>query len=160
MIFREARKSEIAGILKEGYTVWSKGRTLEQYCTDNRKEDAYGTRYVVEDEGQILSSLILLRFGKFLDRQMVGIGSVITPSEFRHKGYAAELLKNTIQLVRKGDAAFLYSEVSPAFYEAFGFRVLPVNMQKDPDSICMVRCDTPIFQILLSVGIKLIPDHF
>lgn len=160
MIFREARKNEVAGILKEGYMVWSKNRMLEQYCTDNRKEDAYGTRYVLEDEGQIVSSLILLRLGKLFDQQMLGIGSVITPQEFRQKGYAAELLKDTVQLVRDNDIIFLYSEVSPAFYERFGFRVLPANLQKDPGSICMVRCETPVFQFLLSAGITLVPDHF
>lgn len=160
MIFREARKSEFSGILKEGYVVWNKGRTLEQYCADNRKEDAYGTRYVVEDGGRIVSSLILLRLGKIFDRQAVGIGSVITPPEFRHKGYAAELMKNTVQLAGSGDITFLYSEVLPAFYEAFGFRVLPSNMQKDPDSICMVRCETPVFERLLASGIALLPDHF
>lgn len=160
MIFREARKNEVAGILKEGYTVWSKNRTPEQYCADNRKEDAYGTRYVVEDGGQIVSSLILLCLGKLFDRQMVGIGSVITPPEFRHKGYAAELLKNTVQLVRNDDVIFLYSEVPPSFYERFAFRVLPANLQKAPDSICMVRCDAPVFQLLVSASIEQIPDHF
>lgn len=160
MIFREACKSEIACILKEGCLVWHKGRTWEQYFADNHKEDAYGARYVVEDGGQIVSSLILLRFGKIFDRQVYGIGSVITPPEFRHRGYAAELLENTLKLVRDGDIVFLYSEVPPPFYERFGFRILPANMQKDPDSICMVRCDTSVFQLLLSAGIELLPDHF
>lgn len=160
MIFREARESEIVSILKEGYAVWYKGRTWEQYFADNHKEDAYGTRYVVEDGERIVSSLILLRLGKTFDRQMYGIGSVITPSEFRHKGYAAELLEKTMSLVEDGDVGFLYSEVSPPFYERFGFRLLPANMQKDPGSICMVRCDKSVFQILLSAGIELLPDHF
>ena len=160
MIFREARESEIVSILKEGYAVWYKGRTWEQYFADNHKEDAYGTRYVVEDGGRIVSSLILLPLGKTFDRQIYGIGSVITPSEFWHKGYAAELLEKTLQLVEDGDVGFLYSEVPPPFYERFGFRILPANMQKDPDSICMVRCDTSVFQLLLSAGIELLPDHF
>ena len=160
MIFREARESEITYILKEGCSVWHKGRTWEQYFADNHKEDAFGTRYVVEDGGRIVSSLILLRLGKLFDRNMLGIGSVITPPEFRHKGYAAELLEKTMHLVEDGDVVFLYSEVPPPFYERFGFRVLPANMQKDPDSICMARCEDPILEQLLEGGITLLPDHF
>jgi predicted acetyltransferase len=160
MVFREAREREIVGILKEGYAVWYKGRTWEQYFADNHKEDAYGTRYVVEDGGKIVSSLILLRLREIFDRNMLGIGSVITPPEFRHKGYAAELLENTMRLVEIGDAVFLYSEVPPAFYERFGFRVLPENMQKDPNSICMVRCEETVREKLLVGGITQLPDHF
>lgn len=160
MIFREACESEIACILKEGYAVWHKGKTWEQYFADNHKEDAYGTRYVIEDGGRIVSSLILLRLGKLFDRNMLGIGSVITPPEFRHRGYAAELLENSLRPVGDCDAVFLYSEVPPPFYERFGFRVLPANMQKDPDSICMARCEDPVLEKLLEGGITLIPDHF
>ncbi len=160
MRFREAREQETAALLEMGCSVWSKGRTWEQYFSDNHREDAYGTRYVIEDGGQIVSSLILLRFGQILDRQMFGIGSVITPSEFRHRGYAAELLKNTLQAVGADDIVSLYSEVPPPFYERFGFRVLPENMQKDPGSICMVRCEKAVLEKLLAGGITLLPDHF
>ena len=44
MIFREALPQEINFIFSEGYKEWSKNRTFEQYCTDNAKEDVYGTR--------------------------------------------------------------------------------------------------------------------
>lgn len=160
MRFREAREQETATLLEMGCSVWSKGRTWEQYFSDNHKEDTYGTRYVVEDDGRIVSSLILLRLGEIFDRKMFGIGSVITPPEFRNRGYAAELLKNTLGRVGDSDVVFLYSEVPPPFYERFGFRVLPENMQKDPGSICMVRCEKPVLEKLLAGGITLLPDHF
>ena len=60
MVLREAKKEKVSDLFQQGYKVWSKGRTWEKYCADNSKEDAYGTRYVLECEGEIASSLILL----------------------------------------------------------------------------------------------------
>jgi len=161
MIFRQAKQEEIDQLFREGYKVWSKNRTFEQYCSDNRKEDAYGTRYVIEDNGEIVSSLILLTLKSIDSKLVYGIGSVLTPIIYKYKGYATELLKNCIQQMHvDASLVFLYSEIDPAFYERFNFRVLPAYLQKDADSICMVLCDDDSWQVLINSGIELIPDHF
>ena len=51
MIFRQSKQEELDQLFRKGYKVWSRNRTFEQYSTDNSKEDAYGTRYVLEDNG-------------------------------------------------------------------------------------------------------------
>ncbi|MEI8199493.1 MAG: GNAT family N-acetyltransferase [Eubacteriales bacterium] len=161
MIFRQAKQEETEQLLREGYNVWSKNRSFEQYYTDNCKEDAYGTRYVIEDNGEIVSSLILLTLRSICGKLVYGIGSVLTPPIYKYKGYATELLENCIQQLDVDvSLVFLYSEIDPAFYERFNFRILPPYLQKDADSVCMVLCDDDSWQVLINSGIELIPDHF
>lgn len=161
MIFRQSKAEEIDQLFSEGYKVWSKNRSFEKYCDDNSKEDAYGTRFVLEDNGEIVSSLIWLDMKGMYSKKVYGIGSVLTPAIYGHKGYATELLKNCLQQINTGEAiVFLYSEVNPAFYERFYFKVLTAHLQKDADSICMVLCDDDIWKELINGTIESIPDHF
>ena len=161
MIFRPAKSEEIDQLFREGYKVWHKDRTFGQYRTENAKEDAYGTRYVIEDKKQVVCSLILLKLKAIDGKKVYGIGSVLTPPEYKHKGYATALLENCIRLIDIRDALiFLYSEVAPAFYGRFSFRILPADLQKETDSICMVLCGDDMWNVLIQSGIDLIPDHF
>jgi predicted N-acetyltransferase YhbS len=161
MIFRQVKQEEIDQLFREGYKVWSKNRTFEQYCSDNGKEDAYGTRYVIEDNGEIVSSMILLTLKSIGGKSVYGIGSVLTSPIYQYKGCATELLKNCIQQINVNTSlVFLYSEIAPSFYERFNFKVLPSYLQKDAESICMVLCDDDSRQVLTDRGIELIPDHF
>lgn len=161
MIFRQSKQEEIEDLFREGYQVWSRNRTFEQYCKDNRKEDAYGIRYVIEENGDIVSSLILLSLKEIFGRKVYGIGSVLTPALHKHKGYATILIKKCIeQISDKNAMIFLYSEITPSFYERFCFRVLPQNLQKDSGSICMVLCDDIIWKELQNISVNMLPDHF
>lgn len=161
MIFRRSKQEEMNGLFQEGYQVWSRNRTFEQYCMDNGKEDAYGIRYVIEEKGEIVSSLILLSLKEIKGRKVYGIGSVLTPSIHKHKGYATELIKSCLEQINEKDAmTFLYSEITPSFYERFHFRALPENLQKDSGSICMVLCDDIMWEELHNMSIDMIPDHF
>lgn len=161
MIFRKSKAEEVEKLFSEGYKVWSKNRSFEKYSDDNSKEDAYGTRFVLEDNEEIVSSLIWLDMKSINGKKVYGIGSVLTPAIYKHKGYATELLKNCLQQISTDESiVFLYSEVNPAFYERFQFRVLPANLQKDADSICMVLCDDEMWKELLNGSIEPIPDHF
>jgi len=161
MIFRQSKQEEIESLFREGFKVWNKDRTFEQYCSANSKEDAYGTRYILEDKGEIVSSLILLELKNIGDKKVYGIGSVLTSPACKNRGYATELLKNCIQQINIRDAlVFLYSEVAPAFYERFGFRTLPPGLQRETDSICMVLCDDDMWSLLINNGMELIPVHF
>ena len=161
MIFRQSNQEEIDQLLSEGFKVWSKGRTIEQYFTENRKEEDFGTRYIMKDNGVIVSSLILLSLKSINSKNVYGIGSVLTPPAYKHKGYASSLLKNCLQQINIDTSLiFLYSEIGTYFYERYKFRVLPPDLQKDANSICMVLCDDDMWSVLISNGIALIPDHF
>jgi predicted N-acetyltransferase YhbS len=159
MVFREARPNEADALFREGYRVWSRGRTYEQYCAENRKEDRHGTRYVLEADGDIVSSLILLRLKPF--GKACGIGSVVTHEGHEGKGCATALLRGAIAAAEREFAViFLYSDIEPAFYERFGFRALPARLQKKKGSVCMARCKEDIWNGLMSGDADSIPGYF
>ncbi len=161
MRFRPARKEEIGELFAEGYKAWPKGRTFARYCADNAKDDVLGTRYVLEEAGEIVSSLILLHLGELLGRKLYGIGSVLTPPAHRGKGYATKLLKKSLALVPGEDAiVLLFSEIAPAFYKRLGFRALPPHLQKEKGSVCMARCGEAAWIQLQNSTAGVLPKYF
>jgi len=162
MLFRAAEQEEILEILMDGYAVWPKGRTFEQYCVDNRKEDAYGTRYILVDGGEaIVSSLIFLRLPAEPAARRFGIGSVVTPPEHRGMRYASILLDHCLRLTDPAtDIVILYSDIDPAFYERLGFRALPEALQKKTGSVCMAHCSENLWQDLIVGPTESVPDYF
>ncbi len=161
MIFRQAQPHERQELFAEGYKVWSKNRTFEQYCADNGSEDAFGTRYVVEVDNQIVSSLILLIMGSIEDKKVYGIGSVLTPQPYSGKGYATELIRCCLKLLEdQGAYIFLYSDIQPAFYEKFGFRILPSILQTKEKSVCMVKCGDDDWTELVRRWANHVPKYF
>ncbi|HBV88595.1 GNAT family N-acetyltransferase [Desulfosporosinus sp.] len=159
MIFRQALPQEIDLIFIEGYKEWSKNRTFEQYRSDNAKEHAYGTRYVIDVNNEIVCSLILLKLKDIIGKRVYGIGSVLTPKSHAGKGYAKELLKNCIK-EKEDTFIFLFSDINPKFYEKFSFRILPSKFQKYEKSICMVYCNDDSWNELLNCSIDSLPDYF
>ena len=161
MSFRAAKMEEVNWLLSMGYKEWCKNRTFEKYCIDNGKEDSIGTRYVITHNDQIVSSAILIKHPDLNEHELYGIGSVVTPQEFRGRGYAAELLRECISLVDKTKAyILLYSDISPRFYEKMGFRVLPAELQKSEKSPCMAYCNDKLWVELLNTSKENIPDYF
>jgi len=161
MIFRQAKQEEISLIFNEGYKQWSKNRTFRQYCFDNGKEDVYGTRYIIEKNGEIVSSAIILNLKEIDAKKAYGIGSVLTPKIYSGNGYATELLKNCIKRIDEENALiFLHSEISTSFYKKFDFRILPSQFQKYKMSTCMVHCNDEIWYELINSPMSLIPDYF
>lgn len=153
MKVREATKQEYEKIYRQGYREWAKGRSLQQYITDNQKEETLGKRYVLVDgKEDIVASLMLLEFKP----RLFGIGSIVVEPEFRGKGAGAQLIKESIKL--HPDAAFmLYSEIGTAYYERFGFRELPKSHQGSVQAICMVRADEELYTQILK---ETIPSYF
>lgn len=160
MIFREIKPSEIEGVLNIGYKEWAKGRSLDEYIHDNRKEDAYGTRFVIEDQGQIVTSMILLKLESMFGRVTYGIGSLVTPLEFRGKAYGKRLLILTLGLTNEEDIILLNSDLSPDYYESLGFKVLPDDLQLHPGATTMVKCPDQVFQKIVETGPACLPDYF
>lgn len=161
MVFRQAQADERDFIFSEGYREWSKNRTYAQYCADNAREDAYGTRFVLEVKGEIVSSLILLRLKDITGKSAYGIGSVLTSKIHAGKGYATQLLNSCIRQSSEEDSfIFLYSDISPDFYFRFNFRILPSEFQKYEKSVCMVRCGDNSWDSLLKCSPDSIPSYF
>jgi predicted N-acetyltransferase YhbS len=161
MVFRQARPNEMEELFREGYRVWSRNRTYEQYCTENRKEDAYGTRFVLEVDSEVVSSLILLKLKDCEGMTCRGIGSVVTPQRYCGKGYATALVRNCVAYAESGcGAIFLYSDIDPGFYERFGFTALPDHLQKKKGSVCMVRCKEDVWKRISGSTIDKIPAYF
>ena len=157
MVFRQAQPQEITAIFEEGYKEWRKNRTFEQYCIDNAKEDAYGTRYVIDVDSEIVSSAIVLSLHTISGKKVYGIGSVVTPKMHAGKGYATELLVNILK--EKDDAyVFLFSDIDPGFYKRLGFRLLPSRFQRK--STCMVKCRDDNWAKLIACSLETIPDYF
>lgn len=65
---------------------------------------------------------------------MGGIAAVLTPEPLRGHGYASRLIELTLDLLKREgvDGAYLFSDIDPAFYERFGFRLLPSRMAEIP----------------------------
>lgn len=161
MIFRQANKEEIPFLFQEGYQEWSKNRTFEQYCLDNSKDDAIGTRYVIEKNGEIVSSLVLIRLKNINGMEVYGLGSILTSKKHRGKGYSIELIKKCINLIHSYNTIiFLYSDINPSFYEKLGFRILSDKLQKYQSSVCMAYCKDEIWVTLLSTNVEDIPNYF
>ncbi|WKY48139.1 ADP-ribosylglycohydrolase family protein [Eubacteriaceae bacterium ES3] len=162
LVVREAYQDEINKIIKEGYKHFPKDRSLEEYMSDNSQEDAYGNRYVLENKGEILCSLIILRLKSIAGLPVFGIGSLITHDNLTGKGYATTLLKTCIsQIEIKSDGyIFLYSDIRPEFYQKLFFKILPQTLQKIEKSTCMVRCGEANWEKLLSVSCESIPEYF
>lgn len=161
MRFRQAEPEEFQQILRDGYAAWPKGRTFDRYCADNRKEEAYGTRFVLENDGRIVSSLIYLRLPDGETGRRYGIGSVVTSPEYRGNGYASVMVGRCLRLADpETDIVMLYSDIDPAFYGHLGFRALPEALQKKPGSVCMAFCCDRLREDLFRCPPESIPDYF
>ncbi|QDR79935.1 GNAT family N-acetyltransferase [Sporomusa termitida] len=161
MLFRQAAKAEIPFLFQEGYKEWSKSRTFEQYCIDNSKDDAIGTRYVIEESGQILSSAVLMRLNSIKGKDVYGLGSILTSKNHRGKGYGSELVKKCINLIPNNNIIiFLYSDINPSYYEKLGFQILPKELQKYENSVCMAYCNEFVWPELINAGVDVIPNYF
>ncbi|MCG2730847.1 MAG: GNAT family N-acetyltransferase [Acetobacterium sp.] len=162
IVIREANPEERELLFRDGYQEWSKNRTLEEYVRDNSKEDHFGKRFVIDLEGKIVSSLIVLNLEAIMGKPIYGIGSVLTPKPHTGKGYATMLLKNCIKQIEKDEDAliFLFSDINPDFYKKLGFSLLPKELQKSGKSPCMVRCGELDWHNLLEVSIDRMPAYF
>jgi predicted N-acetyltransferase YhbS len=89
------------------------------------------TRWALVDGDDLRCSAKLYRFTATLDQrsiQIAGIGAVFTPPPHRGRGAAAELIERLLdQCAGEGcDAAMLFSEIGPAYYERLGFTTIPL----------------------------------
>ncbi|WP_161597622.1 GNAT family N-acetyltransferase [Fluviispira multicolorata] len=143
MIVRKATEKDFPSIYFMGHDTWGETLTLEQYALKCSESDKYesGQWFVLEIDNKIVSSLICYRNSFGLDENTVGIGSVATLPEYRNRGYVTYLMKEITQKQNHGKdvkAFFLFSDIKPSFYEQFGFKLLPLNLQRYEKSKAMV----------------------
>ena len=139
-ILRKAVQSDLDQIYLMGIDVWAEGATDTDYLDACRSSPKYkrGTWYVLEKDSNLLSSLIVYQQGS----KQFGIGSIATPKFLRKKGYASKLIFKVVAELEQKDqevTIFLYSDISPEFYEKFGFQRLPSQLQRYKATICMAR---------------------
>ncbi len=126
MYVREAQCHELDAIYAMGFDVWGDGISYEEYLVGCRESQKYqaGTWYVLIDNEQILSSLIVYQNKFGLKDDCFGIGSVATPNRLRRRGYASNLVnlvKTELFAHRNCKAIFLYSDIDQQFYSKLGF---------------------------------------
>ena len=162
-IIRRPEPFEMDLIYLAGFDVWADSMSREAYLNDCRSSQKYqqGNWWVLEHAREIVSSLIVYRDVFGLENGFVGIGSITTPPNKRRHGFALELLRQVLEVESPSatNGFFLFSEVKPEFYGKLGFKILPKNLQKYPDSICMVKCSEVVYR-QLECGERRVPRYF
>ena len=137
-----------------GFDTWAEGRSLDAYLAACRAAPKYagGVWWVDEDtDGRLTSSLLAHEIPLPSGAPAVGLGSIAAPPELRGRGHGSRLIA---EVIRRREAAgaevfFLFSDITPAFYQRFGFVVLGPCAKK-PASILMARAEPKRLAGLLS----------
>jgi len=116
--------------------LWAGRRNYETYVaqTNEIATCGYGQRHYrtigLYDGSKLVASMKryerTIHFGAHR-LQAVGIGALFTPAEFRGRGYASAMLAMMLDQARVDgcDVAYLFSDISPKFYNDLGFTTLP-----------------------------------
>jgi len=124
--------------LDHTFPQWNDSLTRDHYGQYNRAQfrTSWGARHLqrlgLVADGTLLASAKRYRVrmrvhGRAVDA--IGIGAVFTPPELRGRGHATALLEHILEAGRADGAAMamLFSEISPRYYERFGFSVVPMQ---------------------------------
>jgi predicted N-acetyltransferase YhbS len=123
---------------RQNHALWGAPRTLSAHTAHAFAQLAEAgpelLRYVgLVHRGRLVGSIkrygLLLRGPGGALLRAVGIGAVFTRPSMRGRGVAAELVRAVLgEAADLGyDAAFLYSDIEPAYYERLGFVRLPAR---------------------------------
>jgi N-acetylglutamate synthase-like GNAT family acetyltransferase len=137
---REPEPNEFDEIYLMGFDTWGDGAKLADYleCCRNSPKYRHGQWFVLERNGDLVSSLLVHSFGD----DVFGIGSIATNPAQRNSGFASVLIERVLEYLQKhrgSRVTYLYSDINPKFYEGFGFVCLPSGLQKYSTTTCMVR---------------------
>ena len=111
-------------------------------CRTSKKYKS-GIWYVVENNGKILSSLIVYAIDSISNCRSIGIGSLATQLNERKKGYAAKLLNAIVSAYKwqyNINFFMLFAEIKIKYYEKLGFVALSDENQLYDNSVCMIHC--------------------
>lgn len=133
---------QINSVLTDTHDLWGDGAQLgdrqkafHHFCASLGPE-RLSMVGVLDSDLSVKASLkryhFLLRSGLDPDLRLrvLGIGAVFTHPRWRRQGLAADLLRAVLAIARNQgyDAAMLYSDIDPGFYEALGFEQAPAWM--------------------------------
>jgi predicted N-acetyltransferase YhbS len=128
---------QVRSVLRESHALWGAGLSVADYvamweelATSPWGRARYAWRALVDEDGQVLSSLKLYRPMLGLDGatlRVSAIGAVFTPRRLRRRGLAATLIRECLdEAERDGDgAALLFTDIGTDYYRALGFTALP-----------------------------------
>ena len=126
----------VRDVLPQTAALWAGRRDFRTYVAQTLEiaESGYGRRHyrtfgLFDGERMVASFKRYDRFARNGSERLraCGIGAVFTPEEYRGRGYASVMLAAALDAARAVgyDAAFLYSDIAPAFYVPLGFVALP-----------------------------------
>ena len=129
---------QLETVLDETYPIWGEGLTRQAYGQWNRAqtETPWGRRHLTRlglvDGGQVLASAKRYDLTARVGAQVVpvlGIGAVFTAPALRGLGHARGLINAMLEdaATRGCAGALLFSEIDPAYYQQFGFRIVPLE---------------------------------
>lgn len=124
-------------VLPQTAALWAAGRTFDAYAAQTKEvalsgygRKSFNTVALYDDAGNLVASCKRYRRTFHLGKQRLaalGIGAVFTPPQWRGRGYATAMLAMVLDEARAGgtDAAYLFSDIHPAFYATLGFVECP-----------------------------------
>ena len=132
----ELGPTEIRTHVEQTHSLWGDGLTLDDRHGKlvRRMVEAGPARFsmagLVDDRGQLVASLKRYTYSlgiRGTQLPAVGLGAIFTPTEQRRQGLAARLIERVLAGAESElgcRAAFLYSDIDPAYYRKFGFTEL------------------------------------
>jgi predicted N-acetyltransferase YhbS len=132
---------QIDQVLADSHDLWGDETSLpERQAAFHRWRDTVGGENlsmvgITDETGLVTASLkrysFDLKSGRHPGRihRLLGIGAVFTHPRFRQRGLASRLITSVLSQARANgyDAAILYSDIAPSFYEALGFLRAPAH---------------------------------
>lgn len=152
-------------VYKMGFIQWKNTSTWEEYWAENKEEDKIGIRFALSYLNEIVASIYVREFTPINGMRIIGLGSLITIPSQRSKGFAEILMKEVISECKSdfSNSIFMgYSDIHPNYYERkFGFKILPIHLQKYQDKPCIVKSnETQWKEILQTWKRENLPDYF
>ncbi len=145
MYLRKAKVFELDIVYSMGFDVWNGGLSYDEYLVNCRNSHKYqsGTWYVLVEDEQIVSSLIVYSGLFDLKEGCFGIGSLATIPEQRNNGYGSmliNLVKTELSKNKTCKAIYLHSDIEHEYYENLGF--VSIN---GSDCMCATK-DSSVFE--------------
>lgn len=145
-LVRRGYGDELVEAASFGFDAWGKGQSFDEYVSAYVAERDFsrGVWFVLEaPDGERVAVVNTLRFAPGL----IGLASLATKPSERGKGHGSLLTRAVMEVLRVEDSSArfaLFSEVSPAVYERFGFRVLPDTMQHFKPALAMITGESEL----------------
>jgi len=125
MTIRRATAEDMESIYMMGIDAWGSDTTEQEYLQSCRSSEKYklGTWYCLEKNNERLSSIIIYSGVFGLQEKYGGFGSISTNPMHRNKGYAGDLIADSIKRLEQEQylGIFLFSEVGTSLYGKYGF---------------------------------------